>query len=310
MSTTIYNGYKLPMMSFRELTEFTKRFREMAKEKTVELVSAYIAEKITELLDDMRIWDEEMFVERHVLYEDELEKLIKQRNLEKQGVVLNEEEKIKLRLDAYPHRTAKSVVVWKARERYRKIEQTMTRDPVVDFDSNACFIPIQDKILVLFNCEQKEIVELWESLPEITYYGYWNNTDPDKSVSEEEWEQRRKDWNEALPGAGVLMDNGMFAYFVKDVFNPLMIEVQLVMKFIPSFEKRVNRVAKDIVMDRKFKELISANENKMNALWETIDWLKTDEGKEEVKKEKERVAPLLIPVITKEHLFTPMHELK
>lgn len=40
-------------------------------------------------------------------------------------------------------------------------------------------------------------------------YGYWNNTDPEEGISEEDWELREKDWNEALSGSGVPADTSM-----------------------------------------------------------------------------------------------------
>jgi len=44
---------------------------------------------------------------------------------------------------------------------------------------------------------------------EIKEYGYWNNYDMPEKISENEWEQRLKDWNKVLPGLGFLNEFGL-----------------------------------------------------------------------------------------------------
>jgi len=81
------------------------------------------------------------------------------------------------------------------------------RNPIVDYSFEICFLPIKDKIL-LIPFYERHYDEILKTIPGIRYYGYWNNVDPDEECSEEEWAQREKDWDEALPGPGVPGENG------------------------------------------------------------------------------------------------------
>ena len=40
--------------------------------------------------------------------------------------------------------------------------------------------------------------EVFTSQPEVEYFGYWNNTDPDESCTEEEWAEREETWERCL----------------------------------------------------------------------------------------------------------------
>ncbi|MFE8701087.1 hypothetical protein ACFYKX_10820 [Cytobacillus sp. FJAT-54145] len=90
------------------------------------------------------------------------------------------------------------------KEEYEEDMKKGYRSPFADFDFKASFFVCQNsRVLLLLYAEQRELHEFFESHPEVSYYGYWNNTEPDEEVSEEEWEQRKADWDEALPGIGV-----------------------------------------------------------------------------------------------------------
>lgn len=94
-------------------------------------------------------------------------------------------------------------------DRARRIEQTSRRDPIADYSLMVTLFPIADRILALIYSDNQEYDDIWSEFEETTYYGYWNNTDPDEDCSEEEWHQRENDWKDALPGAGVPSENGL-----------------------------------------------------------------------------------------------------
>lgn len=70
-------------------------------------------------------------------------------------------------------------------------------------------IPIQNKVLILYYGEHPEFRDVVESFPEIFEYNYWNNVDQPEELSDEEWEQRKKDWDVALPGLGIPSEEGL-----------------------------------------------------------------------------------------------------
>lgn len=313
MSTKIYNGYSLPLMTLKELTEFIKSFRKQAEKKAGELIAVYMAHEISELIDDLLFLDEEIFVRRHLLYKKEKEKLREQEKLIEKGIDIPEEDRVSLRFESYPHRYAHGMVYRKAQERYDEIQRTQHRDPVVDFDCNACFIPLEDKVVALFYSEQDELEKLWKAHPDVSYYGYWNNTDPDEEASDEEWEQRKRDWDEALPGLGIPMENGICADFVKGFVNRQYISPSLTLASIPSVYERAKRIADERVMDRKFNEIKASKPEKDEKPWdldayhETRRWMRSPEGKQAVKEELDKIIPLLTCKIKKAHLFTNIH---
>lgn len=55
---------------------------------------------------------------------------------------------------------------------------------------------ITERILALLYTEK--FTKLWESLPEVEYFGYWNNTDPDEDCTELEFDQRGEAWERVL----------------------------------------------------------------------------------------------------------------
>ena len=76
------------------------------------------------------------------------------------------------------------------------------RDPWHDFDAHISVFPTRTHVLAMFYCEglNKKVVEAWENIEGIEYYGYWNNVDPPEDVSEKDWEARGKEWDEVLTG--------------------------------------------------------------------------------------------------------------
>lgn len=70
-------------------------------------------------------------------------------------------------------------------------------DSDYDFRSELVIIPIEDKILALYygNYELKKIVESQSCLMD---YHYQNQCDRPECISEEEWDQRRSDWDKAI----------------------------------------------------------------------------------------------------------------
>jgi hypothetical protein len=88
-----------------------------------------------------------------------------------------------------------SNALFEIRDRAKEIQKTQMRDPVVDFDCEFVFIPLEKYTLAMLYTEKKEFREIWENCGYFENYSYWNNTDPDESVSDEEWEQRGEDWD-------------------------------------------------------------------------------------------------------------------
>lgn len=130
---------------------------------------------------------------------------------------------------------------------YKTIRTTRQRNPLFDFECEiSVLVPKNsEKTLLMLFTEQKELKELFESYEYIKEYFYWDNTDMLETVSEEEWKQRSKDWDAALPGSGVPARNGLTFELVGD-YLPI-IDVEDILGNMPSFEDRCKKVAKEKV---------------------------------------------------------------
>lgn len=129
-----------------------------------------------------------------------------------------------------------------------------------DFDVNMVVIPINDKTLCMPYASNNTLYELLIKRPEITEYAYWNNVDQPDNISEEEWEQRKTDWDEALPGAGIPKNNGMVLHLVdavSDVIEHHYLDIrQNFMCYLDDDEDMVRKVAHNIILHREYTRLM------------------------------------------------------
>lgn len=98
----------------------------------------------------------------------------------------------------------------------------VTLGDLLDFQAEAVFFPLPDKLLVIPFWGRRDLYnEIWELVTGAVPYGYWDNVDPD-DCSEEEWEQRKRDWHLALldHGDGVPATNGFTFTFVNSMPLP------------------------------------------------------------------------------------------
>ena len=88
-----------------------------------------------------------------------------------------------------------------ALQRYKKEEIDFFKDKLL------CKVHIFEPVVgvnsekspaYVINNNEPEYLNNLLKLPYIKEYGYWNNTDKPDELTEEEWDQRRSDWNEVL----------------------------------------------------------------------------------------------------------------
>jgi hypothetical protein len=195
-------------------------------------------------------------------------------------------------------------------ERHVAVEKTKRRDPECDFHFEICIIPIKDKVLILPYTEQIELMNLIKNQKYIKSYGYWNNTDPDDEVSDEEWEQREEDWNAALTGIGIPVENGFTAQlhppYLYVGFHPPKAKI---LKYMPEYKNRVRRQAFELAWSTMIKRLIKAEKKKKNGRDEMNCYMKassnvkdTPEGRALLKETTKFVRSRIPKIITEKHL--------
>lgn len=275
MSTKIYNGYRLPNFTLRELNNWMKDARKVIQPLAQELYTELVVNIATNILDIKTLYPNS--------YKERIEK--------------NYSEITK-------HSSALSVAERYIREQMRQIQITQERNPKYDFECTVYAIPIQDSILLLFYSEQAEFESVFSKLPMVEYYGYWNNTDPDEECTEEQWEKRKRDWEEALggDGLGVPSECGMSFQLVNEHklrLRRIITKNKNIKMYQESFNERVNCWAYKITLDKVISRISddkivgTSNGRNLEPFWQARDYLKTPEGKIEVQREADRIASLL-----------------
>lgn len=154
MSTRIYNGYKLPLMTMGELLEFSKKVKVKADIVKTKEYHKTFANIVYTTIDNFSsgLTDFEKY----------------KKNRESQGN------------NVHIFANVFSDTYWSIYDRIKNVKITRNRDPAIDWESNIVYIPREDCILALFYSENKDIEKVWKSFKEVKYYGYWDNTDHPK----------------------------------------------------------------------------------------------------------------------------------
>jgi hypothetical protein len=281
MSITIYNGYKLPAMNVRELNEFILRFRALAEKKASQLCASALSNLISHDLDELSVFGKEQFI---------------MRNLKRDGIDMDKANQ-KFRYCSTSLHTYMDM-----RDRYYEIQRTSRRDPAMDYDCEAIFIPMKDKILALFYAESKELRELFKSQKEVAEYGYWNNVEPPEKVTDEEWKEREKIWLQVWSNDKQARELGMNILFVKGLPERHEIELEDIVANMSSIEERAKYVAWNKLYDDKFREMKGDSEDYLDVDRQVSRWMRSDDGKEELQKQIELCQNIIIPQITAKHL--------
>jgi len=165
MSTKIYNGYLLDDMNVIELQKFLINFSDLIEVERKKLYYTHLVRIATEIIDKTKYGIH--FGHKQYIKNDTIE----------------------------PYWTAYRHV----EEAVREIKMKGLRNPSCDFDCQVSIIPIENKILALLYTERQEFTQIWENLEQVSEYGYWNNVDPLESVTDEQWDRRKIDWDLAMP---------------------------------------------------------------------------------------------------------------
>lgn len=186
----------------------------------------------------------------------------------------------------------------------REIASTGRRDPFYDFTFNLSLFPRAKEILIILFCEtnvNKNVLDLWNKVEGIEYYGYWNNTDMPDEVTTAEWNRRRKAWDEVLPGAGIPALCGYtFCVVTDDGVGLTFPSAKTILPRIPHKDKRAKHWAVDLISSEKLKAAKKEGEK--------LDWLDVTEAMQAAKEdkrleEKTQWVAERLPSITKELLF-------
>lgn len=290
MSTRIHNGYRLEgvnsLKSMHEFaTEVAGKIREKQKAVSIGLAARYLT------------------LEHDLAY------------AEGQGLVEWEARPIRVEENSS---LLGRVCRWCSDQMVRA-EKSHERDPEFDLAASFTFLPEalflngETVIPALFYCEQKSYREIWESMPQVHDMHFQNQSDPDPSVSTEEWEIREKIWDEALPHLSTPAETGFSMnlstragwVYTEDEFKRILKEV-------PKFSRRVETLARQIASDEKAKEYLAGRETNqlpmhelMKMSHEIASWLHAN--LQDILEEKRPIIEAFLPKeITLEVALNPL----
>ena len=283
MSTKIYNGYKLPLMSMQELLAFNQKVREKFEKIKTEKFHKCFAQIAVCALD----------------------------NINSGRITIEEWAKAHKEGGSHLFDSIFSNVYWDIHDRIRKVNSTRERDPAVDYGADVLYIPCDDCILALFYAEAREYKKCWESFKEVKDYAYWNQTDRPRSITVKDWKKRSDDWDKALggDGYGIPRDYGFnYTLASTDVRTP---RPEDIIKKFPPFSKRLDTLAKEIYASNCIKQgvaqLPQEEQNKWSNMSEhyfgAIDAIRTGKVEDELNKIKSEIEPLLHKKVTREILY-------
>jgi hypothetical protein len=90
----------------------------------------------------------------------------------------------------------------------------------------------------------REFIKLFESLPEVSEYAYWNNSDHPDGITDEEWDERKEVWNRLAPRNDSLETNSLKMKVLSDFDHSISLKKYDVDELTPpTVEYRVHKLA-------------------------------------------------------------------
>lgn len=164
-----------------------------------------------------------------------------------------------------------------------------TRPERYDFTWSVALFPRPWRTLAIAFIGDDAIRRAWTALPLVSDFHYQNQTDRPQDLTAEEWETRRLEWREALPGLGVPCDTGL-------LYEPRVgwwraAEPRALVEAAPALVDRAALMAREQMFDRFLAGRETSIETIGLLLYDFGEWLRANPGV--LPAETERVRPLL-----------------
>jgi hypothetical protein len=195
-------------------------------------------------------------------------------------------------------------------DRQKKIKQTMSRDPEVDFDAEIAIFPFEGKFYGIYYTEKEEFYDNLLTNSKVVEFSYWNSTDHPKNITKQEWEEREKIWDTIFKGNELPCEIGFTKKY--NSYPPQPSIEEIIAKWdsvVPKFEKRLKYWSNIVYAEREFNKL-SEKERSSISNYMRIDRDDSDAAnakREEVKKELKEI---MVKKLTPESLGLPVENLR
>lgn len=221
MSTKIYNGYKLPVMSLKEIQDWVRPLRQQVSKEVFRMYGRLLILNAVEMLDDATVLTDEQFLRKH-----HLEKLS-----EYDSPLSLTHNRIQKDVDS-PFATG------------------------LNLDVDIVFFGLKNEtLLMFFGGDLIESKTFFETLPNLEDYHYYDGSDSGElEFGKDVWEKRKKDWSEALKDSYSPVKAGFSISLNKGL--PFEGDTDSALKEIPTLRERATQLAKR-QMEREQSVLLS-----------------------------------------------------
>lgn len=96
--------------------------------------------------------------------------------------------------------------------KHLRIEQHQERAVALDFSASLCILPVQGELLAVPYIVNPVLRAAWAAQDWHEPYGYWDNTDPDPTLSAQDWAERESKWSQALEASDWLVGASSYVY--------------------------------------------------------------------------------------------------
>lgn len=215
MSTRVYTGFRFKSSDLVQITAQLRTIEKALRELQQARKLSFLAISVTSVIDEITV-DQKI----HGLVSDPV---AAQRPLVRVSQDLN--------------------------KRRREVKRTQQRDPAVDWDAGLnCWMSEDAGAIIGHTWGEMsgKLHELLIAMGVADDYGYWNNSDPDESVSEADWDRRKTAWDRALDGKSGMKFSFDFSQESLEYEPARWLELA---PFVPSMEDRVETRAFDLYFE-------------------------------------------------------------
>lgn len=198
-------------------------------------------------------------------------------------------------------------------DRQKEIKKTGFRDGPVDFSFDLAILPHETGVYGRIYTERGAWQRLWMEKDFIEEFAYWDDSEPNEDIPQDEWEERGRIWDEIFDRS--LNDAPSMCGFGADcTFESRWVRIDEMLTQAPTHETRVRNQARRLVRDAEFinraggedgfKRLMA--DKKTNIFGMLIDieaWMEKGDGAKKLAAEIDRVSKILPVEVTRDDML-------
>lgn len=190
-------------------------------------------------------------------------------------------------------------------QRQRVVKRDGTNDSAVDNEFSMMLMPHGRFVYCIVYAGHRSLIEFIKKQSWLTPYDYWDNSDPDETVSAREWKKREQVWTAIFAKDDRPSACGL-VFEVAPKFSTTHMED--ILPLVPSTRRRAELRAKELLRHEYTKArwpTDTANPSTsqiMNLHYESQKWLKSEDGQVALEQKIQDLM-LILPTITSEILY-------